>query len=279
MHYINDKACYGWLKIAVRGAIDRLRSLDFRMAKETERIDSQVVNRVFDGEEPDGTTNAEEKGEQAAALVVLIKELLHSFPSGYRTILSLYLFEGYDFEEIAEITKLKPASVRSAYSRGRRNFRKKYSIMDSLQAFIQENKELFEQEPLPDGHEIRFAERLKKRKQRKSKVLIYSSVAASLLLMITVAIHLSKPCLTGSGSCYYQQITRLSDQIERSTRDLPEYRRREILLTVASILPYSKEEFSEMLPSEVNSKDAKRLNKEYYQQLYEGMKEIATLTK
>ena len=151
--------------------------------------------------------------------------------------------------------------------------------MDSLQAFIQENKELFEQEPLPDGHEIRFAERLKKRKQRKSKVLIYSSVAASLLLMLTVAIHLSKPCLTGSGSCYYQQITRLSDQIERSTRDLPEYRRREILLTVASILPYSKEEFSEMLPSEVNSKDAKRLNKEYYQQLYEGMKEIATLTK
>ncbi|HKM31406.1 MAG TPA: sigma-70 family RNA polymerase sigma factor [Bacteroidales bacterium] len=121
MHYINDKACYGWLKkVAVRGAIDRLRSLDFRMAKETERIDSQVVNRVFDGEEPDGTTNAEEKGEQAAALVVLIKELLHSFPSGYRTILSLYLFEGYDFEEIAEITKLKPASVRSAYSRGRR---------------------------------------------------------------------------------------------------------------------------------------------------------------
>ncbi|HPX79848.1 MAG TPA: hypothetical protein PK603_05980, partial [Bacteroidales bacterium] len=74
-------------------------------------------------------------------------------------------------------------------------------------------------------------------------------------------------------------IPRLSDQIERSTRDLPEYRRREILLTVASILPYSKEEFSEMLPSEVNSKDAKRLNKEYYQQLYEGMKEIATLTK
>jgi RNA polymerase sigma-70 factor (ECF subfamily) len=44
---------------------------------------------------------------------------MDALPSGYRTILSLYLFEGYDFEEIAEITGLQPVSVRSQYSRGR----------------------------------------------------------------------------------------------------------------------------------------------------------------
>ncbi len=151
--------------------------------------------------------------------------------------------------------------------------------MDALKTFIQNNKIAFEQEPLPAGHEIRFTERLKRRKRRRAKVLIYSSVAASILLMLSVVTHLSGPCPVGSGSCYYEQITKLSDQIELSTRELPEYQRREILVNMASIMPHSEEEFSEMLPLEVNKKDAKRLNKEYYQQLYEGMKEIATLTK
>jgi hypothetical protein len=45
-----------------------------------------------------------------------------------------------------------------------------------------------------------------------------------------------------------------------------------------SILPVSSEDFSEMLPAEISGKDAERLKKEYYQRLYEGMKEIASLT-
>ena len=45
-----------------------------------------------------------------------------------------------------------------------------------------------------------------------------------------------------------------------------------------SIMPRSADEFSEMLPEDISSKEAKRLNKEYYQQLYEGMIELASLT-
>ncbi|MCD8263248.1 MAG: hypothetical protein LUD02_03050 [Tannerellaceae bacterium] len=41
-------------------------------------------------------------------------------PAGYWVILSLYLFEGYDMEEIAAIMEIKPASVRSQYLRGKR---------------------------------------------------------------------------------------------------------------------------------------------------------------
>jgi hypothetical protein len=33
-----------------------------------------------------------------------------------------------------------------------------------------------------------------------------------------------------------------------------------------------------MLPEDISSKESKRLNKEYYQQLYEGMIELASLT-
>ncbi len=118
MQYINKKACYGWLKkVAVREAIDRLRSLDFRMNTDSLSIDS---HRAANVETSYRETDREEKNGRLEAAVSLIKELIFSFPSGYRTVLSLHLFEGYDFDEIAEITKRKPASVRSAYSRGRK---------------------------------------------------------------------------------------------------------------------------------------------------------------
>jgi RNA polymerase sigma factor (sigma-70 family) len=120
MHFINNKACYAWLrKVAVRGAIDRLRSLDFQMSKHAEPIDSKVVRNTSAGEEADLWRFLEEEGDDARK-VRIIREQLETLPSGYRTILSLYLFEGYDFDEIAEITKLQPATVRSQYSRGRR---------------------------------------------------------------------------------------------------------------------------------------------------------------
>jgi len=44
MHFISNKACYAWLrKVALRGAIDRLRSLDFQMSQHAETIDSKVI--------------------------------------------------------------------------------------------------------------------------------------------------------------------------------------------------------------------------------------------
>lgn len=48
-----------------------------------------------------------------------IKQTMSSLPDGYRTILSLYLLEGYDHEEIADILQLAPSSVRTQYIRGK----------------------------------------------------------------------------------------------------------------------------------------------------------------
>ncbi len=64
----------------------------------------------------------EENGysEEPEYSVEKIKEVLLSLPDGYRLILSLYLFEGYDYEEIAQITGLKESSVRSQYIRGKK---------------------------------------------------------------------------------------------------------------------------------------------------------------
>lgn len=70
----------------------------------------------------------EERGEQmwgelrggnAADLVERVKDGMKRLPDGYRSVLSMVLFDGYDYEEIAQILGVKEATVRSQYMRGR----------------------------------------------------------------------------------------------------------------------------------------------------------------
>ena len=51
--------------------------------------------------------------------VAEIKQAVKLLPNGYRTVLSLYLFEGYDHEEIAEILHVSHATVRTQYMRAK----------------------------------------------------------------------------------------------------------------------------------------------------------------
>ncbi|HEX2846370.1 MAG TPA: RNA polymerase sigma factor [Chitinophagaceae bacterium] len=51
--------------------------------------------------------------------VNMIKKGLLSLPDGYRAVLSLYLLEGYDQEEIADIMQVAPSTVRTQYIRGK----------------------------------------------------------------------------------------------------------------------------------------------------------------
>ena len=51
--------------------------------------------------------------------VDMIKQTMQRLPDGYRTVLSLYLFEGYDHEEIAEILGVAQSTVRTQYKRAK----------------------------------------------------------------------------------------------------------------------------------------------------------------
>ena len=51
--------------------------------------------------------------------VAAIKKAIGALPDGYRTVLSLYLLEGYDHGEIAEIMQVTPSTVRTQYKRGK----------------------------------------------------------------------------------------------------------------------------------------------------------------
>jgi len=56
--------------------------------------------------------------------VDMIKQTMQQLPDGYRTVLSLYLFEGYDHEEISEILGVAQSTVRTQYVRAKQKLLK-----------------------------------------------------------------------------------------------------------------------------------------------------------
>ena len=55
--------------------------------------------------------------------VQLIKGAMQELPDGYRVILSLYLFEGYDHVEIGEILKISTSTSKSQYHRAKKKLK------------------------------------------------------------------------------------------------------------------------------------------------------------
>ena len=104
--YHEEQNLEGWMrKVAIHTAIDYVRQRSEEMELLTDNL-------------PD--LAEEEEEEEPRYSVEQVRKAMEQLPNGYRVILSLYLFEGYDMEEIAQILHLKPASVRSQYLRGKR---------------------------------------------------------------------------------------------------------------------------------------------------------------
>ena len=57
-----------------------------------------------------------------------IKSAMKVLPDGYRSVLSLYLFEGYDHQEIGEILGISEETSKSQYSRARVRLKELLSI-------------------------------------------------------------------------------------------------------------------------------------------------------
>lgn len=98
----------GWLKrIVVNNSLDVVKK-----QKESSYIDdhevevAEKVEEIFYDEE---IFSSAEK----------IKSAVKMLPDEYRTVISLFLFEGYDHEEISSILKISNASSRTRYSRAK----------------------------------------------------------------------------------------------------------------------------------------------------------------
>ena len=98
----------GWLKqICINRSINQLKK------RKIDWVDMEKT-AVYD--------HADEKeiDEMEIALQVeSVKNDIVKLPDGYRTVLNLYLLEGYDHEEIAEILHIAESTTRTQYMRAK----------------------------------------------------------------------------------------------------------------------------------------------------------------
>lgn len=60
-----------------------------------------------------------DKEEETKQKVERIRHAMEKLPHGSRTVLSLYLFEGYDHDEIAGILKISVSTSKTQYMRAK----------------------------------------------------------------------------------------------------------------------------------------------------------------
>ena len=101
----------GWLRsVCIRKSIDMLRQRE---------KDNKYRDSIGDDLKNQERTQENENEGEAARLIDKIKRIILSLPGRSRMIVSLHLFEGYDDEEIAQITGISQSGIRSQFMRGR----------------------------------------------------------------------------------------------------------------------------------------------------------------
>lgn len=113
IHQFRQQSTFGaWLKqIVVNKAINHLRSRKMQWVEleECENDETKI------SQEESGLVEEDVNYE-----VERVKRAMKLLPEGYRVVLSLYLFEGYDHEEIGEVLGVSEITSRSQYMRGKR---------------------------------------------------------------------------------------------------------------------------------------------------------------
>jgi RNA polymerase sigma factor (sigma-70 family) len=97
-----------WIKrIVINKSIDVLRKRRMTIID----IDESPAHEIQDTEIID-EENMQLKVEE-------VKKAISLLPNGYRTVLSLSLFEGYNYDEIAEMMQISATTVRTQYHRAK----------------------------------------------------------------------------------------------------------------------------------------------------------------
>jgi RNA polymerase sigma factor (sigma-70 family) len=109
-HYRGDASFGAWLKrIVVNKGINALKKRKLEPLPENESFDL-VESEESEVYLPDLTVDR-------------VRKAIRQLPDGYRTVLSLYLLEGYDHQEIAEITGISESTSKSQLNRAKSKLR------------------------------------------------------------------------------------------------------------------------------------------------------------
>jgi len=98
----------GWLKqICVNRSINQLKK---------RKVSWVDIEKTTGYDSPDELPVDE---SEVQLKVESVKKAIMKLPDGYRTVLNLYLLEGYDHEEIAEILDVAESTTRTQYMRAK----------------------------------------------------------------------------------------------------------------------------------------------------------------
>lgn len=109
LDHFNYRSTFGaWLKkIVVNKSINLLRK-------------RKAILIDIDTTEVQDETDQETMDEEAIQYQVeTVRQAIKKLPDGYRAVLSLYLLEGYDHEEIAQVLGISHNTVRTQYIRAK----------------------------------------------------------------------------------------------------------------------------------------------------------------
>ena len=109
LHNFEYKSSFGaWLKqIVVNKCVNHLRQKKMVLVD----LEKSTISHL-----PDDDPEDEEK---IFLQVAAIKRAVQELPTGYRTVLCLYLLEGYDHDEIADILGVASSTTRTQYKRAK----------------------------------------------------------------------------------------------------------------------------------------------------------------
>ena len=110
-HYRGESSFGSWLKqIVVNKAINLLKKRKMERILDDEQFDVAEESKA---DEFEGYPFSVEKVKQAMMML----------PDGYRAVISLYLLEGYDHGEIAEILGISESTSKSQFNRSKKKLK------------------------------------------------------------------------------------------------------------------------------------------------------------
>ncbi|KQS25383.1 RNA polymerase sigma factor [Dyadobacter sp. Leaf189] len=112
LHQFRQQSTFGaWLKqIVVNKAINHMRSRKVKWVEIEEYQETMESSEDALGFDEHETLLEVER----------VRSMVQKLPDGYRVVLSLYLFEGYDHEEIGEVLGISETTSRTQYMRAKR---------------------------------------------------------------------------------------------------------------------------------------------------------------
>lgn len=113
LHQFNGTSSFGaWLKkIVVNHSINHVKKRKIELVEMEEGRIGDIIEED-DSKDIDLILNIDR-----------IREAIQLLPDGYRIVFSLYLLEGYDHKEIAQILNVSESSSKSQYSRAKKKLK------------------------------------------------------------------------------------------------------------------------------------------------------------